>query len=177
MSPTSGDGGSESRSGAKMSGGICAQPRYGPSGADCWTCGKPWNPLPCSEARRFTWNRGSGLWQDLRAQTRRSSHSGEGAVLPRCIRCAQPRSGTRLKRTLSCSHPHDAPPERVLLDKACAALGVSRETLRQLRLRGLLQPGKHDRRWGCTQGRGPLQWHLENVEATITGWSRRHLRL
>jgi hypothetical protein len=22
----------------------------------------------------------------------------------------------------------------------------------------------------------PLQWHLENVEATITGWSRRHLQ-
>jgi hypothetical protein len=21
-------------------------------------------------------------------------------------------------------------------------------------------------RWGCTQGRGPLQCHLENVEAT-----------
>lgn len=29
---------------------------------------------------------------------------------------------------------------------------------------------------GCTQGRGPLQWHLENVEATITDWSRRHLQ-
>ncbi len=25
--------------------------------------------------------------------------------------------------------------------------------------------------------RGPLQWHLENVEATITGWSRKHLRI
>lgn len=37
--------------------------------------------------------------------------------------------------------------------------------------------GEHYRRWGCTQGRGPLQGHLENVEATITGWSRRHLRL
>jgi len=49
--------------------------------------------------------------------------------------------------------------------EACAALGMSRETLRQLRLRGVLTPG-----------RGPLQWHLENVEATITGWSRRHLR-
>ena len=48
---------------------------------------------------------------------------------------------------------------------------------RQLRLRGVLTPGKHYRRWGCTQGRSPLQWHLENVEATITGWSRRHLRL
>jgi hypothetical protein len=24
--------------------------------------------------------------------------------------------------------------------------------------------------------RGPLQWHLETVEATITGWSRRHLQ-
>jgi hypothetical protein len=59
--------------------------------------------------------------------------------------------------------------------EACAALGMSRETLRQLRLRGVLTPGKHYRRWGCTQGRGPLQWHLENVEATITGWSRRNL--
>jgi len=53
---------------------------------------------------------------------------------------------------------------------------MSRETLRQLRLRGVLQPGKHFRRWGCTQGRGPLQWHAENVEATITGWSRKNLR-
>ena len=58
---------------------------------------------------------------------------------------------------------------------ACKVLGMSRETLRQLRLRGVLQPGKHYRRWGCTEGRGPLQWHLENVEATITGWSRRNL--
>jgi len=38
--------------------------------------------------------------------------------------------------------------------EACAALGMSRETLRQLRLRGVLTPGKHYRRWGCTQGRG-----------------------
>ena len=59
--------------------------------------------------------------------------------------------------------------------EACAALEMSREALRQLRLRGVLTPGKHYRRWGCTQGRGPLQWHLENVEATITGWNRRHL--
>jgi len=44
------------------------------------------------------------------------------------------------------------------------------------RVIGVLTPGKHYRRWGCTQGRGPLQWHLENVEATITGWSRRHLQ-
>jgi hypothetical protein len=55
-------------------------------------------------------------------------------------------------------------------------LGISRETLRQQRFRGVLQPGKHFRRWGCTQGKGLLQWHLENVEATITGWSRRNLR-
>ena len=27
--------------------------------------------------------------------------------------------------------------------EACAALGMSRETLRQLRLRGVLPPGKH----------------------------------
>ena len=57
-----------------------------------------------------------------------------------------------------------------------AALGMSREILRQLRLRGMRQPVKHDRRWGCSQGQGPLQWHLENVEATITGWSRRNLQ-
>jgi hypothetical protein len=61
--------------------------------------------------------------------------------------------------------------------QACELLGMSRETLRQLRLRGVLVPGKHYRRWGCTQGRGPLQWHAENIEATITGWSRRNLRL
>jgi hypothetical protein len=60
--------------------------------------------------------------------------------------------------------------------EACEVLGISRETLRQLRLRGVLQPGKHFRRWGCTQGKGPLQWHGVNVEATITGWSRRNLR-
>jgi len=60
--------------------------------------------------------------------------------------------------------------------EAHEALGMSRETLRQLQLRGVLVPGKHYRRWGCTQGRGPLQWHAENVEATITGWSRKNLR-
>ncbi|MCP9915357.1 hypothetical protein [Cyanobium sp. ATX 6F1] len=32
-------------------------------------------------------------------------------------------------------------------------------------------------RRASTKGRGPLQWHLENVEATITGWSRRNLQL
>ena len=53
---------------------------------------------------------------------------------------------------------------------------MSRETLRQLRLSGVFTPGRHYRRWGCTQGKGPLQWHLENVKATIPGWSRRHLR-
>ena len=41
----------------------------------------------------------------------------------------------------------------------------------------VVTPGKHYRRWGCTQERGPLQGHLGNVEATITGWGRRHLRL
>ena len=60
--------------------------------------------------------------------------------------------------------------------EACSALGMSRETLRQPPLRGVLTPSKHYRRWGYTQGRGPLQWHLENVEATITGWSRRQLQ-
>lgn len=60
--------------------------------------------------------------------------------------------------------------------EACELLGISRETLRQLRLRGVLQPGKHFRRWGCTKGKGPLQWHGENIEASITGWSRRNLK-
>jgi hypothetical protein len=39
--------------------------------------------------------------------------------------------------------------------EACSALGMSRETLRQLRLRGVLTPGKHYRRWDCTQSRPP----------------------
>ena len=34
-------------------------------------------------------------------------------------------------------------------------LGMSRETLRQLRLWVVLTPGKQHRRSGCTQGRGP----------------------
>jgi hypothetical protein len=45
--------------------------------------------------------------------------------------------------------------------EVCDWLGISRETLRHR---------------GCTQGNGPLQWHLEHVEATITGLSRRNLR-
>ena len=32
--------------------------------------------------------------------------------------------------------------------EACEVLGMSRESLRQLRLRGVLQPGKHYSRWG-----------------------------
>jgi hypothetical protein len=28
----------------------------------------------------------------------------------------------------------------------------------------VLQPGKYFRRWGCTQGKGPLQWRLEQEE-------------
>ncbi len=60
--------------------------------------------------------------------------------------------------------------------EACEVLGMSRETLRQLRLRGILLPGKHFRRWGCTEGKGPLQWHEQNVEATMTGWSKKNLR-
>ena len=60
--------------------------------------------------------------------------------------------------------------------EACEILGMSRETLRQLRLRGILLPGKHFRRWGCTEGKGPLQWHEPNVEATITVWSKKNLR-
>ena len=68
---------------------------------------------------------------------------------------------------------------RVWLSTAetCDVLGISRETLRRLRLRGVFQPGEHFRRWGCTQSRRLLQWHLENVEAAITGWSKRNLRV
>ena len=58
--------------------------------------------------------------------------------------------------------------------EACATLGMSRETLRKLRMRGILQPGKHYRRWGCTKGKGPLQWHPENVEAALNGWSKKN---
>jgi hypothetical protein len=57
--------------------------------------------------------------------------------------------------------------------KPCPTAGM--DIPRQLRLRGVLTPGKHYRRWGCTQGRGPLQWHLENVEARITAWSKKNL--
>jgi hypothetical protein len=68
---------------------------------------------------------------------------------------------------------------RVWLSTAetCDVLGNSRETLRRLRLRGVFQLGKHFRRWACTRSRGPLQWHIENVEAAITGWSKRNLRV
>lgn len=64
----------------------------------------------------------------------------------------------------------------IITAEACEVLGISRETIRQLRLRGVLQPRKDFRRWCCTKGKGRLQWHGENVEAAITGWSRRHLR-
>ena len=38
--------------------------------------------------------------------------------------------------------------------EACAALGMSRETLRQLRLRGVLTPGKHLPPLGLHPGSG-----------------------
>lgn len=53
-------------------------------------------------------------------------------------------------------------------------LGISRETLRKLRHRGIFKPGTHYRRWSCLD-RGPLQWHAENCDAAITTWSRRNL--
>ena len=53
--------------------------------------------------------------------------------------------------------PQARPRVWITTAQACELLGMSRETLRQLRLRGVLVPGKHYRRWGCTQGRGPLQ--------------------
>ena len=42
--------------------------------------------------------------------------------------------------------------------------------------RGVLQPGKHVLRWGCTHDKWPLQWHLQKVKAAITGLSWRHLK-
>ena len=51
--------------------------------------------------------------------------------------------------------------------EVCEWLGISRETLRQLRLRGVLQPGKHFRRWGCTQGKGPLSFP-KPIEKSVT---------
>jgi hypothetical protein len=60
-------------------------------------------------------------------------------------------------------------------DALLARLGVHRETLRRLRLRGILTPGKHFRRPGCCTDRGPLQWHADNVEATLTSWAKRNL--
>lgn len=58
--------------------------------------------------------------------------------------------------------------------QASQHLGISRETMRKLRHRGVFKPGQHFRRWSCMD-RGPLQWHLDNVEAAITNWSRRNL--
>ena len=64
---------------------------------------------------------------------------------------------------------------RVTGAEACSALGISREPLCRMLLRGVPTPGKHDRRWGCTQGRGALQERLKlkNLETTITGWSQQ----
>jgi hypothetical protein len=61
--------------------------------------------------------------------------------------------------------------------QACELLGVSRESLRRLRLRGILKPGRDFRRWGCTDSKGLLQWHAGNIETALTSWSRRNLRL
>jgi hypothetical protein len=37
-------------------------------------------------------------------------------------------------------------------------------------------PGEAGQTLGLHPGPGSAQWHLENVEATVTGWSRRHLQ-
>ena len=51
--------------------------------------------------------------------------------------------------------------------EACAALGMSRETLRQLGLRGVHTQVKHYRRWGCT--------HLTGATAMAPGeWGGHH---
>ena len=51
--------------------------------------------------------------------------------------------------------------------EAYAALGMSRETLRQLRLRVVHTQGKHYRRWGCT--------HLTGATAMAPGeWGGHH---
>lgn len=58
--------------------------------------------------------------------------------------------------------------------EAVDRLGVSRETLRQLRLRGVLKPGQHFRRVGC-QPRSPIQWHPDNIDAAVASWNKRNL--
>ena len=73
------------------------------------------------------------------------------------LRCRQAR-GQGLPRGVRRRTPAPTTAARhrvwVTTAEACAALGMSREALRQLRLRVVLTPGKHYRRWGCTQGRG-----------------------
>jgi len=58
--------------------------------------------------------------------------------------------------------------------QAAERLGISRETMRKLRHRGIFKPGRDFRRWSCMD-RGPLQWHIENVEAALNSWSRRNI--
>ena len=66
-------------------------------------------------------------------------------------------------------------PQHAFLGGTAAGTVGGPETLRQPGCGGCSTPA-HYRRWGCPQGRGPLQWHLENIEATITGWDRRLLQ-
>lgn len=58
--------------------------------------------------------------------------------------------------------------------EAAKRLGISRETMRKLRHRGVFKPGRDFRRWSCLD-RGPLQWHAENIDAALSNWSRRNL--
>ena len=58
--------------------------------------------------------------------------------------------------------------------QAAAQLGITRETMRKLRHRGVFKPGRDFRRWSCMD-RGPLQWHAENIELSLTSWSRRNI--
>ena len=58
--------------------------------------------------------------------------------------------------------------------EAARRLGISRETMRKLRHRGVFKPGRDFRRWSCMD-RGPLQWHAENIDAALSNWSRRNI--
>lgn len=58
--------------------------------------------------------------------------------------------------------------------QAAKHLGISRETMRKLRHRGVFKPGRDFRRWSCMD-RGPLQWHAENIDAALNNWSRRNI--
>ena len=67
-----------------------------------------------------------------------------------------------------------APSQWITTAEAARRLGISRETMRKLRHRGVFKPGRDFRRWSCMD-RGPLQWHAENIDAALNNWSRRNI--